>query len=138
MSKRVVLVTGGARGIGRAICQLFSTRGYDILFTYSKSLESAEELREQLRPDCRVESLRVDVGNEENVRELFEFCKVKFGYLDVLINCASHSSKSGWNAKPEQFDWPEWEKTIGVDGSALRTCGAGELYRTGVYCHGLD
>ncbi|MGH9857244.1 MAG: SDR family NAD(P)-dependent oxidoreductase, partial [Acidobacteriota bacterium] len=101
MSKRVVAVTGGARGIGRAICQVFSTKNYDILFTYNRSRQSAEQLLEQLQSVCHVESMQVDVSNHENVRGLFELCQVKFGRLDVLINCASHSSKSGWNIKPE-------------------------------------
>jgi NAD(P)-dependent dehydrogenase (short-subunit alcohol dehydrogenase family) len=122
MSKRVVAVTGGARGIGRAICQVFSTKDYDILFTYSRSRQSAERLHEQLQSVCHVESMQVDVSNDDNVRELFELCKAKFGRLDVLINCASHSSKSGWNIKPEQLDWAEWQKTIDVDVKGTMLC----------------
>ena len=132
MEKRVVVVTGGARGIGRAICQVFSRKGYDILFTYSKSAESAKELAtELLATGSRVESLQVDVSKRDDVRGLFEYCQVKFGRLDVMINCASHSSNKGWNINPQEIDWVEWQKTIDVDlkGTMLCCHGAYELMR---------
>lgn len=131
MSRRVVVVTGGARGIGRAICRLFSTKNYDILFSYSRSMESAQELVKQLEPACHIEALQVDVSKPDDVRGLFEFCQAKFGTLDVVINCASHSSKSGWNVNPPEIDWIEWQKTIDIDlkGTMLCSHSAYEMMR---------
>jgi NAD(P)-dependent dehydrogenase (short-subunit alcohol dehydrogenase family) len=133
MSRRIVIVTGGARGIGRSICRLFSGKGYDILFSYSRSQESAEQLVEELNPHCHIESLQVDVSHHDAVRGLFEFCQAKFGTPDVVINCASHSSKTGWNVKPSQIDWNEWQKTIDVDlkGTMLCSHAAYEMMREG-------
>jgi 3-oxoacyl-[acyl-carrier protein] reductase len=122
MVQRVVLVTGGARGIGAAICRLFSTRNYDILFTYNHSQESAEELSDKLSSLCHVEKLQVDVGRHDDVKGLFEFCTVKFGRLDVLVNCASYSSSSGWNIQPQQINWTEWQKTIDTDVKGTMLC----------------
>ncbi len=122
MANRVILVTGGARGIGAAICQLLSTRNYDILLTYNRSRESAEQIREELSSRCHVEMLQVDVGRHDDVRGLFEFCLVKFGRLDVLVNCASYSSSSGWDIKPQQIDWAEWQKTLDTDVKGTMLC----------------
>ena len=122
MSRRVVVVTGGARGIGRSICQVFSMKGYDVLFTYSRSRESAEALVEQLKPVCHVESLQVDVSRQDDVRGLFEYCQAQFGTLDVVVNCASYSSKSGWNVKPQKIDWMDWQRTIDVDLKGTMLC----------------
>jgi 3-oxoacyl-[acyl-carrier protein] reductase len=122
MVKRVVLVTGGARGIGAAVCRLLSTRNYEILFTYKHSRESAEELYETLSTVCRVEKLRVDVSRPDDVKGLFEFCTVKFGRLDVLVNCASYSSSRGWGIQPQQIHWAEWQKTIETDVKGTMLC----------------
>jgi 3-oxoacyl-[acyl-carrier protein] reductase len=119
---RVVLVTGGARGIGSAICHLLSAKEYDILFTYNRSKESADELYKKLSSVCHVEKLQVDVGRHDDVRGLFEYCAVKFGRLDVLVNCASYSSSSGWDIKPQQIDWTEWQNTIETDVKGTMLC----------------
>ncbi len=122
MPKRVVIVTGGARGIGAAICRLFSRRDYDVLFTYNRSKESAGELLEQISASCHIESMQVDVSHEDEVNGLFEFCKSKFGRLDVLVNCASYASPTGWNVSPQQIDWSEWQRTIDVDVKGTMIC----------------
>ena len=122
MANRVLLVTGGARGIGAAVCRLFSTRNYDILFTYNRSKESAEELQKELSSLSHVEMLQVDVSRHDEVKALFEFCTVKFGRLDVLVNCASYSSRSGWDIKPQQIDWTEWQNTIDTDVKGTMLC----------------
>jgi 3-oxoacyl-[acyl-carrier protein] reductase len=131
MANRVLLITGGARGIGAAVCRLFSTRNYDILFSYNRSKDSAEELRTHLSPGCHVEMLQVDVSRHDDVKGLFEFCQARFGSLDVLVNCASYSSSGGWNIRPQQIDWTEWQRTIDTDlkGTMLCSHAAYEMMR---------
>jgi 3-oxoacyl-[acyl-carrier protein] reductase len=122
MDRRVALVTGGARGIGAATCRLLSTRNYDLLLSYSRSRESAEELASQLSGSCHVEAMQADVSKHSDVRGLFDSLHAKFGRLDVLVNCASHSSAGGWNVNPEQINWTEWQKTIDVDLKGTMLC----------------
>ncbi|HSE42832.1 MAG TPA: SDR family oxidoreductase [Acidobacteriota bacterium] len=117
----VVLVTGGARGIGAAIARHFS-RKYDVLFTYNRSKQSAHELLAEISAHCKANALNIDVSKEEQVRQLFELCKNKFGRLDVLVCNASYSSPIGWNIKPTEFNWEEWEKTIQVDLKGTMLC----------------
>ena len=133
MDRRVAIVTGGARGIGATICRLFSTRGYDLLLAYNRSGDKAQELIHQLASNAHVEGLKVDVSKSDEVRGLFEFCEATFSRLDVLINCASYSSPSGWDIRPQQMDWSEWQKTIDVDlkGTMLCSHAAYERMREG-------
>ena len=122
MARRVAVVTGGARGIGRAICKHFSTRDYDLLFTFLQSRESAEELAYDLSGSCKVLTQKVDVSSEDEVTSLFESCDSHFGRLDVLVNCASYSSSVGWNARPGHFNWNEWMRTLEIDLKGTMLC----------------
>lgn len=122
MPKRIVIVTGGARGIGAAICRLFAQKQYDILFTYNTSRQSADELVEELARLCQIESLKADVSQSDEVDGLFQRCEARFGSPDVLVNCASYSSTSGWDIKPQEINWVEWQKTIDVDLKGTMLC----------------
>jgi 3-oxoacyl-[acyl-carrier protein] reductase len=79
---KTVLVTGGTRGIGRAIADAFFKKGYRVLVTYSRDEESAENAR-----TAGLEVYKADVSNEKEMLELFSRIK----RLDVLVNNAGVS-----------------------------------------------
>lgn len=79
-----VLVTGGARGIGRAICKAFADEGYFVVINYHKSREAAEELSRTL-PNSAV--FQADVANKDEVARMIE----AFPDIDVLVNNAGVS-----------------------------------------------
>jgi 3-oxoacyl-[acyl-carrier protein] reductase len=118
----VILVTGAARGIGAAIVRRFADLNYEILFTYNRSKESAVQLESEIKSRTKVRMMQTDVSKENEVRALFEFCKTEFGRLDVLVNNASYSSTVGWDVKPIDINWAEWEKTIYVDLKGTMLC----------------
>ena len=118
----VILVTGGARGIGAAIVRHFANLNYEILFTYNRSNESALQLESEIKGHTKVRLMQTDVSKEDEVRGLFEFCKTEFGRLDVLVNNASYSSPVAWDVKPTEMNWAEWEKTIQVDLKGTMLC----------------
>ena len=79
---KTVLVTGGVRGIGRAIALAFVKKGYRVVATYSKDEQSAQEISV-----LGVETYRADVACERDVTALF----AKIGEVDVLVNNAGVS-----------------------------------------------
>lgn len=79
---KTVLITGGTRGIGKAIATAFQKKGYLVAVTYSKDETSAMECKEQ-----GLEVYKVDVRDETAVTELFK----KLGRVDVLVNNAGVS-----------------------------------------------
>ncbi|MEM6525008.1 MAG: SDR family oxidoreductase [Bacteroidota bacterium] len=84
-----VLVTGGTKGIGRAIIEKFASKGFNII-TCSRNQNDIERLKKTIEDDfsVRVIALTTDVSNKE---ELDEFCnevKSQVSKLDVLVNNA--------------------------------------------------
>lgn len=77
MNKRV-LVTGGTRGIGKAIVQRFARDGWQVFFCYENSVEQAQALTKE-HPN--VLGIRCNIADEAQVQELF--CQV--GHLDALV-----------------------------------------------------
>ena len=79
---KVVLVTGGVRGIGKSIALQFHKKGYRVCVTYSRDEESAKETAA-----LGLETYRVDVSKENEVVALFQ----KIGKVDILVNNAGVS-----------------------------------------------
>jgi 3-oxoacyl-[acyl-carrier protein] reductase len=83
-SRKVALITGGARGLGRHISRAFLEQGYHIAVNYLNSQEQARELIAQA--DDRAVLLHADVGDSLQVRNMIERLEQTFGRLDLLIN----------------------------------------------------
>ncbi len=90
---KVVLVTGGSRGIGADIVKQLATDGYNVILNYNKSEQTAKKIQEDLLKyqEKNIEIFKADVTKREEVKSLIEFCIKKFGKLDVLINNAGIS-----------------------------------------------
>lgn len=84
---KVAVVTGGAGGIGTAICQKFAEAGGDVVVTYNSSAEKAEKLIASLADGnhCTVQA-RVD--DSESVAALAAQIEQRYGRLDLLVNNA--------------------------------------------------
>ncbi len=87
--EKIVIISGGSRGIGRAICLAFAKEKANIVFTYNKSADEAERLTKELK-DLKVEclSLKTDVKDYNQCREVIEGALKKFNRIDILINNA--------------------------------------------------
>ncbi len=89
LKDRVAIITGGSRGIGRAIVSSFAKEGALCAFTFSSSSKEAEALSTELKAmGSRVMCERVDVRDYEGVKEFVEKVKEEFGGLDILVNNA--------------------------------------------------
>ena len=83
-----VLVTGGSRGIGRAIAQGFASRGANVLIC-SKSQESVDNaIREMLEAGLKVSGLVCDVSDPEQIKKTVAAAIGQLGHLDTLVNVA--------------------------------------------------
>lgn len=104
---QVALVTGGSRGIGRAICLEFARRGAKIAFNYLKNHEAAKEAEAEIAA-TGVECMRIraHVGDEDAVTELIEQVYERFGRLDIVINnAASGVMRPSTELSPKHWDW---------------------------------
>jgi 3-oxoacyl-[acyl-carrier protein] reductase len=87
---KVAIVTGGGRGIGRAISQRLAAEGASVAFNYSRRAEDADETKRIIESEGgRALSLKADISREADVKALFDTVLGRFGRLDMLINNAA-------------------------------------------------
>ena len=87
---KTVLITGGSRGIGRAMVELFSKEGYSVAFTYKNSENEAKSLAEA----TGAIAIRADSASQADVISAVDKTLEHFGNIDCLINNAGVSSFS--------------------------------------------
>jgi NAD(P)-dependent dehydrogenase (short-subunit alcohol dehydrogenase family) len=86
MDRKVALITGGARGIGRGIARTLAGSGYDLLLHYNASGEQAANLRDELlKTGCKVWLAQADLSNMDGVRDLFKTCRQQVEQLSLLV-----------------------------------------------------
>ena len=86
---KVALVTGAARGIGRAICENFADCGADIAFFYASNDSAAEECKASVEArGAKCRAYKCDVSDYHAVEEAFKSVVAEFGTIDILVNNA--------------------------------------------------
>jgi 3-oxoacyl-[acyl-carrier protein] reductase len=104
---RTAIVTGGTRGIGRAIAVELAQRGADVAFNYAKSAEAADLLKSEIEGlGVRALSLQCDVGNTEAAAEMVKQVKDAFGRIDYLVNNAG-ITRDNLILRMKEDDWDE-------------------------------
>lgn len=84
---KVAIISGGAGGIGSAICKKLAEAGASIVITYNSNAVKATALLEQLKENNHV-ALHAPVNNSEALSALADFIREKYGRLDILVNNA--------------------------------------------------
>lgn len=119
---KVVLVTGGGTGIGRATSLLLGERGAAVAVNYSRSAVEAEEtVREIKQAGGRAFAIQADVSRDDEVREMVEQVVRQFGTIDYLVNNASITRYIAMNdleAVTEEI----WDDLLGVNVKGMFNC----------------
>lgn len=103
--KRTVVVTGGSRGIGRAVCLAFAGPDTSVWFNYSSQVDAAEKTCEAIRAKGgKAQCRQVDVSSEEQVKTFFKSIVEETGRIDVLVNNAG-VTRDGLLVRMKEKDW---------------------------------
>jgi len=113
LTGKVSLVTGGTRGIGRAIVERLRIAGSSVAFCgrTAAGVDEANHYYAALGGGQKVAGLAADVADKESVRKLFAWLDREFGRLDVLVNNAG----VGIFAPLEKLTFDEWATQIGIN-----------------------
>src|SRR6266436_6403436 len=107
LAGQLALVTGGGRGIGRAIVLELAKRGADVLINYVRHPDDAQRAADAARDlGVRAETVRGNVADEAHVQRMFDEVRERFGYLDILVNnSASGVNRPATDLTPKHWDW---------------------------------
>ena len=112
MERKVALVTGSSRGIGRGCILEFAKKGYDVVINYNNSEELAISLKEEVE-NLGVKALviKCDVSKEEDVINMINSVIREFGHIDVLVNNAAIEECSEFKDKNKS----SFERILGTN-----------------------
>lgn len=106
---KTIIITGGARGIGKAIVYELAKSNYNIILNYNSSQKEAEQIKEELtKQGCKVDIYKADITKKEEVQKMIEYTIEKYKRVDVLINNAGISQIKTFAELTEE----DWDKMI--------------------------
>ena len=116
LTGHVALITGGSRGIGRAITRELAGLGADVAVNYLRNAKQAQETVQSVRDDfsVRAESFKAHLGDPDQVTRLISDVTDSFGRLDILINNAA----SGVQRSVTELEAKHWDWTMGINARA--------------------
>src|SRR5690606_30876091 len=86
---KTAIITGGSRGIGRGIAQTFAEQGANVAFTYSSSVEAANELEKELNAlGVKAKGYKSNAASFDEAQKLADEVATEFGSIDILVNNA--------------------------------------------------
>jgi NAD(P)-dependent dehydrogenase (short-subunit alcohol dehydrogenase family)/3-oxoacyl-(acyl-carrier-protein) synthase len=116
---KIVLVTGGGRGIGRAVSLAFARRGAHLIVNYFHSEGPARNtVADAAAVGGSAELHRASVGRRDTVEAMFAAVRERHGRLDVLVNNATY----GVLGTAEKFSDEDWTRTLDVNLHGVRWC----------------
>ncbi len=119
LKDKIVVVTGGGRGLGRVIALACAREGADLVLA-SRSVEALQETRAEVESFGR-QALVVptDIRHEDSVRNLAEQALTRFGHIDILVN---NTGITGPTAPLWEITPAEWEETFAVNVTGAYLC----------------
>ena len=119
-ASRTALVTGGSRGIGRAISLMLARHGSKVAVNYQQNEVAAQEVCAQIEADGgQALAVQADVSQQEEVEHIITKIRHHFGPIQLLVNNAGIASTEDH----DQFGFAQWKRMfdVNVDGPFLTT-----------------
>jgi len=109
---RVAIVTGGSRGIGRAICLRLGREGHPVVVNYLKEEEKAKSVVGEIEASAgKAVAFQADVSTYEGAGRLVEFATASFGAPGILVNNAGVTA----DRTAVKMKFPEWDRVLQVN-----------------------
>jgi 3-oxoacyl-[acyl-carrier protein] reductase len=113
LTGRTALITGGSRGIGAAVVEIFCEHGASVVFCHLNDDEAAKALAARLSTQgYAVDQRECDIANEEQVAAFFSWAEAKLGSIDILVNCAG---VGGGNVPFESMTVADWDRMLAIN-----------------------
>jgi len=119
LSGKVAVVTGGSRGIGKAISLALAEAGADILLNYSRSDKEADKVKKEIEKMGRkCVTVRANVGNFEQAQNIGKAAMNHFGRVDILVNNAGINR----DRTLKRMTFEQWNEVIQTNLSSVFNC----------------
>ena len=103
--KRIAIVTGASRGIGREIAKMLAKEDIQVIANYNNSEKKAIELQEELKKEnINIDIFKADISKREDARKLVEYTLEKYKKIDILVNNAGISEYKMFTEETDS-DW---------------------------------
>jgi 3-oxoacyl-[acyl-carrier protein] reductase len=105
------VVTGGGRGVGRAVCFAFAKEGANVVVNYASNSKAAEEVVKMIEEmGGRAVAVKGDVSKEEDAKRIIETCVESFGSIHILVNNAGVTRPAMLHKMTEA----EWDEVVDI------------------------
>ena len=118
---KIVLVTGGSRGIGKAVAIEFAKNNANVVINYTNSDDSASEVINHLKeinPNGKFEAIKFDISNHDITEEKINYILEKYDKIDILINNAGITRDSLFMRMKES----QWDDVFNVNSKGIFNC----------------
>jgi len=116
---KVIIVTGGATGIGQATCYLLAREGASIALVDINDQSGKDTVEKIQSHGGKAEFWHMDVTNEDNIEKIFKAIADKFGRIDVLVNNAGFI---GSNKPTHEMTESEWDRVMNINVKSVFFC----------------
>jgi NAD(P)-dependent dehydrogenase (short-subunit alcohol dehydrogenase family) len=119
LESHVAVITGGARGIGKAICELFAEQGARTAVTDIVDDEGMSLVEEIQDKGGQAEYFHLDTSHEDQVKDVLAQVNDTFGGIRILVN---NAGISGPNKPTHEIELEEWQKLININVNGVFLC----------------